>query len=1060
MSQNKYWQSFGEVKSGEEFRQQQQDEFREELPFEEVEGGLADAKAPRRDFLKYLGFSTAAATLAASCEIPVKKVIPYANKPENLIPGVAQYYATTFVQEGDVVPVLAKVRDGRPIKIEGNKLEGSAFAQGGTSARVQASVLDLYDMHRLRYPQQKKGDNFEEVPTYEQLDKLIGEQIKAAGGSTVLLTSTLNSPSTQAIINGYGGLKHVQYDAVSYSGMLLANEACGFGRQLPSYDFASADVIVSLGADFLGSWLSPVEFAKAYSTGRKIDAANPRMSKHYQFEGFLSLTGASADERFVHRPSQTGAVAVALLSALNGGAVSLSDAALKAGVEKVAADLNKNKGKGLVVCGSNDKNVQVVVNAINQAIGAFGSSIDWKRPVNYRKGIDADMTALVESMEAGQVGTLMIYGANPVYNYHDAARFTAALKKVKVTISFNERMDETTEHCQFIAPSHHYLESWGDANPKTNVICFQQPTIHPLFKTRPFQTSLLKWSGNDTDYDVYFKNYWNGQPGGEAAFNEGLQNGLREEAAEGKGPGNYSAAALASATTAIQGYKSVTGIEVALYQKASIGSGVGATNPWLQELPDGISKATWDNYALMSMPMAKELLGLDLMHGSEKAINNYEFYPQKPVVKITLGKKEIELPVLIVPGMQSNTIAIAVGYGRGEKLGMTAAGVGQNAYVFTSYDGSTVSYQGVVTVADAGRQHKVATTQIHGTYDDRTEVVRETTLATLVKYPNNISDYRKHLEETYGKGTDTTDFRKNGTLYGEHAQPGIKWGMNIDMNACYGCGSCVVACHAENNVPVVGKSEVLRYHDMHWLRIDRYFVSDATNPDQLKGVVFQPMMCQHCDNAPCENVCPVAATNHSAEGVNQMTYNRCIGTRYCANNCPFKVRRFNWADYTGADSFPNNRDQQMVGKLDPVVEQMNDDLTRMVLNPDVTVRSRGVIEKCSFCFQRLQAAKLEAKKQDRPLADGDAKTACQTACSANAIVFGNVRDKESEIAQVRANNASRSYYVLEQLHVLPNVSYLAKVRNTDEVIESESHHAAPAAEHAPATHGETAPAHH
>ena len=1060
MSQNKYWQSFGEVKSGEEFRQQQQDEFREELPFEEVEGGLADAKAPRRDFLKYLGFSTAAATLAASCEIPVKKVIPYANKPENLIPGVAQYYATTFVQEGDVVPVLAKVRDGRPIKIEGNKLEGSAFAQGGTSARVQASVLDLYDMHRLRYPQQKKGDNFEEVPTYEQLDKLIGEQMKAAGGSTVLLTSTLNSPSTQAIINGYGGLKHVQYDAVSYSGMLLANEACGFGRQLPSYDFASADVIVSLGADFLGSWLSPVEFAKAYSAGRKIDAANPRMSKHYQFEGFLSLTGASADERFVHRPSETGAVAVALLSALNGGAVSLSDAALKAGVEKVAADLNKNKGKGLVVCGSNDKNVQVVVNAINQAIGAFGSSIDWKRPVNYRKGIDADMTALVESMEAGQVGTLMIYGANPVYNYHDAARFTAALKKVKVTISFNERMDETTEHCQFIAPSHHYLESWGDANPKANVICFQQPTIHPLFKTRPFQTSLLKWSGNDTDYDVYFKNYWNGQPGGEAAFNEGLQNGLREEAAEGKGPGNYSAAALASATTAIQGYKSVTGIEVALYQKASIGSGVGATNPWLQELPDGISKATWDNYALMSMPMAKELLGLDLMHGSEKAINNYEFYPQKPVVKITLGKKEIELPVLIVPGMQSNTIAIAVGYGRGEKLGMTAAGVGQNAYVFTSYDGSTVSYQGVVTVADAGRQHKVATTQIHGTYDDRTEVVRETTLATLVKYPNNISDYRKHLEETYGKGTDTTDFRKNGTSYGEHAQPGIKWGMNIDMNACYGCGSCVVACNAENNVPVVGKSEVLRYHDMHWLRIDRYFVSDATNPDQLKGVVFQPMMCQHCDNAPCENVCPVAATNHSAEGVNQMTYNRCIGTRYCANNCPFKVRRFNWADYTGADSFPNNRDQQMVGKLDPVVEQMNDDLTRMVLNPDVTVRSRGVIEKCSFCFQRLQAAKLEAKKQDRPLADGDAKTACQTACSANAIVFGNVRDKESEIAQVRANNASRSYYVLEQLHVLPNVSYLAKVRNTDEVIESESHHAAPAAEHAPATHGETAPAHH
>jgi molybdopterin-containing oxidoreductase family iron-sulfur binding subunit len=263
--------------------------------------------------------------------------------------------------------------------------------------------------------------------------------------------------------------------------------------------------------------------------------------------------------------------------------------------------------------------------------------------------------------------------------------------------------------------------------------------------------------------------------------------------------------------------------------------------------------------------------------------------------------------------------------------------------------------------------------------------------------------------------------------------------MSIDMNACYGCGACVVSCHAENNVPVVGKSEVLRYHDMHWLRIDRYFISDEKNPDNLKGVVFQPMLCQHCDNAPCENVCPVAATNHSAEGINQMTYNRCIGTRYCANNCPFKVRRFNWSDYTGADSFANNQDQQIVGKLDPVIFQMNDDLTRMVLNPDVTVRSRGVIEKCSFCIQKLQAAKLDAKKDNRMLKDGEAKTACQTACAANAIVFGNAHDKESQLTKVRNDNPQRSFYVLEQLHVLPNITYLAKVRNTDEIIEDEHH---------------------
>ncbi|MFZ1312548.1 MAG: TAT-variant-translocated molybdopterin oxidoreductase [Chitinophagaceae bacterium] len=1065
MSQKKYWQSFGEVNDNENFQKKQQDEFKEELPFEGFDDkGLIDAKAPRRDFLKYLGFSTAAATLAASCKVPVKKAIPYANKPENLVPGVAKYYATTYVQDGDVVPVVAKVRDGRPIKIEGNDL--CSYTNGGTTARTQASVLDLYDTHRLRFPQHRVGKGadakFEEVPTFEQFDKMVGDAIKNAGGTTVLLTSTIVSPSTKEIIANYPGLRHVQYDAVSYSGMLLANEASGFGKKIPTYDFGAAKVIVSLGADFLGTWLNSVENAKGYSVGRRIDEKNPSMSKHYQFEGYLSLTGASADERFTHRPSETGLVALGLAVAV--GAVDMAspvtDAKLKAGIEKVAADLKANAGAGLVVCGSNDKNIQVIVNAINNTIGAYGKTIDWSKPVNYRQGIDSDFAQLVADMEAGTIGTILICGANPAYNYHDAAKFSAALSKVKVTVSFNERLDETTELCEYVAPSHHYLESWGDAEPKTGVVSFMQPTIYPLFKTRPFQTSLLKWSGNNTDYEVYFKNYWTGKLGSEEAFNKILQDGIKEEAPAAAGAGTYNGGAVATAISAIESAKKVTGAEVVLYQKTSIGTGTGATNPWLQELPDAISKATWDNYALISMSMAKEVLGLDLINGSEKESNNYEYYPQKPVIKLTVGKKEVELPVLVIPGMQANTIAVAVGYGRGEKLGKTAAGIGKNVYPFTSFDGTTISYHAAVTVADAKRKEKIAQTQIHNSYEDRVEVVRETTLATFKKNPNVIPDYRNHLEETYGKSQNgaTTDYRKEGTLYPTHDQPGIKWGMNIDMNACYGCGACVVACHAENNVPVVGKSEVLRYHDMHWLRIDRYFVSDEKNPDELKGVVFQPMMCQHCDNAPCENVCPVAATNHSAEGINQMTYNRCIGTRYCANNCPFKVRRFNWADYTGADSFKDNQDQQLVGKLDPVVHQMNDDLTRMVLNPDVTVRSRGVIEKCSFCFQRLQAAKLEAKKQDRPLKDGDAKTACQTACSANAIVFGNVHDKESAITKVRAENTQRGFYVLEQLHVLPNVSYLAKVRNTEEIVESEGHHPPPASEHAAEGQGEKKPA--
>ena len=1029
---NKYWQSFGEVNDPENLKKLSQDEFPEELPFEGFDDkGLLDAKAPRRDFLKYLGFSTAAAALAASCKVPVRKAIPYANKPENLVPGVAKYYATTYVNDGDVIPVVAKVRDGRPIKIEGNVLENSSYATGGTSARAQASVLDLYDMYRAKFPLHKVKDKFEEVPTFEQLDKMVGDAVKAAGGSVVLLTSTIVSPSTKDIISKFPDLKHVQYDAVSYSGMLLANEASGFGKnKIPSYDFGAAKVIVSLGADFLGTWLSPVENAKGYSKGRKIDEKNPSMNKHYHFEGHLSMTGSNADERFTHRPSETGAVALSLLAAINGGASSVADVKLKKGIEKAAAGLKAHNGAALVVCGSNDKNVQVIVNAINAAIGANGTTINWNQPVNYRQGIDSDMVDLVAQMEQGQVGTLMIQGANPAYTWYDADKFKAALRKVKLTVSFNGKMDETTELCEYIIPNHHYLESWGDAEPKAGVISFQQPTIYPLFKTRPFQTSLLRWSGSTQDYEIFFKEYWTGKLGSEMAFNEALQNGVIETPSA-NGAGSYNSAAVAAATTAIEGYKKASGSEVVFYQKVSIGTGSQAGNPWLQELPDPVSKATWDNYALISMKKAEEL-GIKLN-------TDYEYYREKPVIELTIGKNKVELPILVLPGMNADTIAVAVGYGRSEAMGVTAAGVGKNVYGYTTYNGSTVdNYVTGATTANLHKKYKIAQTQIHNSYEDREEVVRETTLAAFKKEPNVIPEWRQELKDAYYKNSNG-NFRE-ATLYPQHDQPGIKWGMSIDMNSCIGCGACVVACSAENNVPVVGKREVLRYHDMHWLRIDRYFISDEKDPDNLKGVVFQPMLCQHCDNAPCENVCPVAATNHSEEGINQMAYNRCIGTRYCAQNCPFKVRRFNWSDYTGADSFPDNQDQTIIGKLDNVVHQMNDDLTRMVLNPDVTVRSRGVMEKCTFCFQKLQAAKLGAKKENRILKDGDAKTACQTACPADAIVFGNAHDKESELTKVRNDNPQRSFYVLEQLHVLPNITYLAKVRNTDEPDEKWNRH--------------------
>jgi molybdopterin-containing oxidoreductase family iron-sulfur binding subunit len=465
-----------------------------------------------------------------------------------------------------------------------------------------------------------------------------------------------------------------------------------------------------------------------------------------------------------------------------------------------------------------------------------------------------------------------------------------------------------------------------------------------------------------------------------------------------------------------------------LYEKIAIGAGQGAANPWLQELPDPVTRATWDNYVIVSPAMARKILGIDLNNGGQA--DAYEVHPPKKVVKVTVNGLALELPALIIPGTHPETIGIALGYGRSEKLGKSVIGTGKNAYPFTSISGTTVSrHQSGAEISVTGATYPVALTQTHNRYDteqgNRTEVVKEMTLAEYKHHPTEIRVERQKELEPWG---GLENFEKQGTIYPVYDRPGIRWGMSVDMNACNGCGACVVACSAENNVSVVGKPEVLRGHEMHWLRIDRYYSGDMDNPN----VVFQPLMCQHCDNAPCENVCPVAATNHSSEGINQMTYNRCIGTRYCANNCPYKVRRFNWADYTGADSFGDNQR----GIVNDVVLDMNDDLTRMVLNPDVTVRSRGVIEKCSFCIQRLQESKLKAKKESRPLADSDIKVACQQACPTEAIVFGNANDSHSAISITRKENPNRQFYVLEQLHVLPNVTYLAKVRNTEEKKEA------------------------
>jgi Fe-S-cluster-containing dehydrogenase component len=607
------------------------------------------------------------------------------------------------------------------------------------------------------------------------------------------------------------------------------------------------------------------------------------------------------------------------------------------------------------------------------------------------------------------------------------------LKKLRVSISFNEKKDETSELCKFLIPSNHFLESWGDAEPKTGYFSMMQPTIAPLFKTRQYQDSLLKWTGNTNNYETYFRNFWTGRLGSADALNKALQDGVIEPAAPAAATASFNGAGTAGAVTALASARKATNKpEVVLYQSVAAGDGKQANNPWLLELPDPITRATWDNYAMISVKLGKELLGVDLSNVREA--DSYTVHPEKQVLNIKVGNKEVELPALIVPGMNDDTIAIAVGYGRksasgkdedtARNIGRAVIGVGQNAFTLAALNGNTIDWNlGEATVTKTPRKYKIAQAQVHNSYEGRHEVVKELTLAEFTKNPATVREQRAAELKPWG---GLEKFESDGTLYPTYDRPGIRWGMSIDLNACYGCGACVVACNAENNIPVVGKTEVARYHDMHWLRIDRYFSGDPADPESIQ-TVFQPMLCQHCDNAPCENVCPVAATNHNSEGINQMIYNRCIGTRYCANNCPYKVRRFNWADYTGADSFKDNQK----GVLDDSVMMMNDDLTRMVLNPDVTVRSRGVIEKCSFCVQRLQEGKLKAKKENRTLTDSDAQTACAQACPADAIVFGNANSLESIISKTRSENKNRMYYVLEQIHTLPNVNYLAKVRNTD-----------------------------
>jgi MoCo/4Fe-4S cofactor protein with predicted Tat translocation signal len=1022
MKENKktYWKGLEQLSNDPEFVKHADGEFAE-MPKTLGE----DGSASRRDFLKVMGFSLAAASLAA-CEAPIRKAIPYVNKPIDINPSIPNYYASTFASGGDYAAVVVKTREGRPIKIDGNDL--SPINKGKVNAIVEASVLSLYDKQRLAGPM--IGGTAAE---WAAVDAEVKGKL-ASAGTVKIVANTILSPSTEKALQefaaAFGGAELIMYDPISNYGIAKAAESYFGSSIIPSYHFDKAKTIVSFGADFLGTWISPIEFAGAYAKTRKISSEKPEMSRHYQFESNLTMTGANADYRTPIKASQSGLAVLALYNAIAGksGAATVNAPKVEiANLDQAATDLLASKGASLVVSGSNDPNVQIVINAINELLGNNGATVDFSNPVFFRRGNDERMNQFVTELKSGQVGGVVFYNCNPVYDHARGAEIAEGIAKAKVSVSTNGTLDETSSLVQIVAPDHHFLESWNDFQPKQGQFSLSQPTISPLFKTRQAQESFLVWAGSATNYYDYLQANWNATlfpvVGKGASFQEfwdrALFNGVvsvETTASSVSAKGDASTAAAAVAQT----YKADNaGAELVIYSKVGIGNGAFANNPWLQEMPDPITKATWDNYLTVSQKWA-----------ADNGVSMYEENTQK--ASITVNGKSLVVPILIQPGQANGTFGLALGYGR-TKAGRVADGVGVNAYDLLDTSKGFVNFDITtgVEVAATGDSYKIARTQTHQTFMGRENVIQESVLSEY-KLDNSAGRYRPKI---YKDG----EFVKPSklSLWKGHQYSQHHWGLAIDMNSCIGCGACTVACQVENNVAVVGKQEVLNRREMAWIRIDRYYSSDAQAGD-LKAmevaaenpeVTFQPMMCQQCNNAPCETVCPVAATTHSSEGLNQMTYNRCIGTRYCANNCPYKVRRFNWFKYHDNKDFAAANFAQ------------NDDMGKMVLNPDVTVRVRGVMEKCSMCVQRIQAGKLTAKREKRAVQDGEINMACAVACPTDALVFGDMNDpnsKVSKLLKVEENTSAlkevgeeRAYHVLEEINVSPNVWYFTKIRNKE-----------------------------
>jgi molybdopterin-containing oxidoreductase family iron-sulfur binding subunit len=905
---------------------------------------FGDTGPSRRGFLKAAGFAFAGAALTGCSRAPAEKAMPYLAQPEGLVAGRAQFYSSTCGGCSAGCGLLVKVRDGRPIKLEGNPEQ--AISRGATCAVGQASILGLYDSLRLKHPIAGGKPS-----SWLEVDAAIRSRLHP-DTEVRYLSGTVISPTKQAAIDRFlaqfHNARHVMYDAMSVSAILDAHRETHGARVLPHYRFDKADVIAGFDADFLGTWISPVEFARDYVSRR----LPPVMSWHEQFEARMSLTGSKADRRNRIAPHEIREHLWRLAEQISSGHG-----------EGLAERLLHARGRSLVICGVNDLDAQLLVNQINHLLGNYGNALDIERPSLQRQGDDRELAKLLGEVKNGQVGALFVDGANPVADLPEPPEF----ERVGLVVSLAGSLDETAERAHYVCPDHHYLESWSDSEPVRGLISLTQPAIRPLGDTRAVVESLGVWSGKPASArDLLRQKYADG-------WEHAVQAGFIETQ-----PPAGNLAWKASPPVRRDAAPQSPGYTLVLHESVAMLDGRHAYNPWLHELPDPITKITWDNCAALS-PAAAASLGV----------------ADGDIVRI----ESMELPVVVQPGQHDSIISVALGYGRkaSERFAnigprwidrlptVNAKGrVGENAARFLSLDHGAMRYErGGIGVVKTGRRIELAATQTHHTLEGRA-IVQEIGLVDFGK-PPEPAETREELWPP------------------DHPTPKHRWAMAVDLNACTGCSACVVACQVENNTPVVGKDEVRRRREMHWIRIDRYYSGAADNVE----VAHQPMMCQQCEHAPCETVCPTLATVHSDEGLNQQVYNRCVGTRYCANNCPYKTRRFNWFNYPREDRLVN-----------------------LVLNPDVTVRTRGVMEKCTFCVQRIQEAKIESKREGTALQDGDILTACQQSCPAGAIVFGDLNDPKSRISRLARDG--RQYRVLEDLNVGPSVHYLKIVKQEDQ----------------------------